>query len=115
MIHSTQHGVQNSGPWDPWQASDKLFLVYQPGLSGAEFRTLGPVAAGGGKQPTFRTARAQRMVTPSTAVAAAPQCVPTSTRGPPPKHARYLLFGVWGVPLTSRLHPLPSGSVPACA
>ena len=22
MIHSTQHRVQNSGPWDPWQASD---------------------------------------------------------------------------------------------
>ena len=22
MIHSKQHGVQNSGPMDPWQASD---------------------------------------------------------------------------------------------
>ena len=23
MINSKQHGVHNSGPWDPWQASDK--------------------------------------------------------------------------------------------
>ena len=22
MVHSKQHGVHNSGPWDPWQASD---------------------------------------------------------------------------------------------
>ena len=22
MMNSKQHGVQNSGPWDPWQASD---------------------------------------------------------------------------------------------
>ena len=37
--------VQNSGLWDPWQASDqkKKFLVYQQGLQGAEFRTLGPM------------------------------------------------------------------------
>ena len=33
-------------------------------VGGAEFRTLGPVATGGGKQPTFPTARAQRMVRP---------------------------------------------------
>ena len=25
-------GVQNSGPWDPWQASEKKSLVYQRGL-----------------------------------------------------------------------------------
>ena len=36
----------------------------QNGIGGAEFRTRGPVATGGGKQPTFRTARAQRMVRP---------------------------------------------------
>ena len=35
-------------------------MVYQQGLQGAEFRTQGPVATGGEKQPTFRTARAQR-------------------------------------------------------
>ena len=39
---------------------DKKYLVYQQGLYGAEFRTLGPVATGGGKLPTFRTAHAQR-------------------------------------------------------
>ena len=38
----------------------------QNSISGAEFRTLGPVATGGGKQPTFRTARAQRTVRPLT-------------------------------------------------
>ena len=33
MINSKQHGVQNSGPWDLWQASDKKkSLVYQQGL-----------------------------------------------------------------------------------
>ena len=34
MINSKGHGVQNSGPWDPWQASDekKKFLVHQQGL-----------------------------------------------------------------------------------
>ena len=34
MINSKHHGVQNSGPWDPWQASDykKKTLVYQQGL-----------------------------------------------------------------------------------
>ena len=36
----------------------------QNSLRGTEFRTLGPVATGGGKQPTFRTARAQRTVRP---------------------------------------------------
>ena len=39
--------------------------MYQQGLQGAEFRTLGPVATGGGKQPTSRTARAQRTVRPT--------------------------------------------------
>ena len=34
--------MQDSGPWDPWQA-----LVYQQGLQGAGFRTLGPVASPG--------------------------------------------------------------------
>ena len=38
--------------------------MYQQGLQGAELRTLGPVATGGGKQPTFCTVRAQRMVRP---------------------------------------------------
>ena len=37
----------------------KNSLVYQQGLQGAEFRTLGSVATGGGRQPAFRTARAQ--------------------------------------------------------
>ena len=34
MINSKQDGVQNSGPWDPWQASDekKRYLVYQQGV-----------------------------------------------------------------------------------
>ena len=36
----------------------------QNSIGGAEFRTLGPVATGGGKQPTFRTARAQGTVRP---------------------------------------------------
>ena len=47
MINSKQHGVQNSGPWDLWQASGykKESLVYQQELYGAEFRTLGPMAS----------------------------------------------------------------------
>ena len=35
MINSTQHrGLQNSGPWDPWRASDlkKKPLVHQQGV-----------------------------------------------------------------------------------
>ena len=36
----------------------------QHGIGGAEFRTLGPVAPGGGTQPPFPTARAQRTVRP---------------------------------------------------
>ena len=42
----------------------KKSLVYQQGLQGAEFRTLGSVATGGGKQPTYRTERAQRTLRP---------------------------------------------------
>ena len=64
MIKSKQHGVQQSGPCGcgKHQTKKKKSLVYQHG--GAEFRTLGPVATGGGKQPTFRTARARRTVRP---------------------------------------------------
>ena len=41
MINSKQHGVQNSGPWDPWQASDKKkSLVYQQG--GCRVQNSGP-------------------------------------------------------------------------
>ena len=36
----------------------------QNSIGGAELRSLGPVAKGGGKQPTVRTARAQRTVRP---------------------------------------------------
>ena len=43
---------------------EKKILVYQQGLWGAEFKTLGPMATGDGKQPTFRTSRAQRTVRP---------------------------------------------------
>ena len=36
------HGVQTSGPWDPWEASDqrKKFLVYQHG--GGRVQNAGP-------------------------------------------------------------------------
>ena len=49
----------------PTEACMTKFLVYQQGLWGAEFRTHGKQQANrGGKQPTFRTARAQRTVRP---------------------------------------------------
>ena len=86
----TASGLQNSRPWDPWLPvvkalvlpltwavrvrgdyqrpeerhsgrsrgeSTQLLMSHSPG-------TLGPVATGGGKQPPFRTARAQRTVRP---------------------------------------------------
>ena len=42
MINLKQHGVPNSGPWDPWQASDlkKKSLVYQQG--GGRVQNSGP-------------------------------------------------------------------------
>ena len=42
MINSKQHGVQNSGPWDSWQALDykKKSLVYQQG--GCRVQNSGP-------------------------------------------------------------------------
>ena len=42
----------------------KRALSIQNSIGGAEFRTLGPVATGGEKQPTFRTARAQARCAP---------------------------------------------------
>ena len=61
----TASGVR--GPWDPWQASD--FKKKIPGLPagavGCRIQDPGSVATGGGKQPTFRTARAQRTVRPA--------------------------------------------------
>ena len=38
MINSKQHGVHNSGPWEPWQASKSL--VYQQG--GGRVQNSGP-------------------------------------------------------------------------
>ena len=35
---------------------EKKYLVHQQGLSGADFKTLGPMATGDGKQPPFRAA-----------------------------------------------------------
>ena len=52
----TASGVQNSGPWDPW-------------------------ATGGKKQPTFRTARAQRTVRPLTVFAPHRSIIAISTAG----------------------------------
>ena len=43
-------------------------------MQGAEFRTLGSVAAGGGKQPTFCTARAQHGHSTGTAHGLPPIC-----------------------------------------
>ena len=42
MIHSKQQAVQNSGPWDPWQASD-LKKKNLPGTSrGCRVQNSGP-------------------------------------------------------------------------
>ena len=59
MIHSKQHWcrIQDLGTRGKHQTKTK-------NRYGAEFRTLGPVATGGEKQPAFRTVRAQRTVRP---------------------------------------------------
>ena len=66
MINSKQHqGCRMKDPGTRGKhQTKKKSLVYQQGLYGTEFRTLGPMAMGGGKQPTCRTARAQRTVRP---------------------------------------------------
>ena len=56
--------IQDPGTCGKHQTKKKKSLVYQQGLQGAEFRTVGPVATSGGKQPTFRTACTQRTVRP---------------------------------------------------
>ena len=56
----------------------KRALSIQNSIGAAEFRTLGPVATGGGKQRfffVFRTARAQRMVRPQCATTTSFLCV----------------------------------------
>ena len=59
ILGTPQHGEQSSRPWECGKRqTKKKTLVYQQGLYGAEFRTLGPMATGGGKRPTFRTAQA---------------------------------------------------------
>ena len=59
MINSKQHrGCRIQDPGTPGKhQTKKNSLVYQQRLSGAEFRTLGSAATGGGKLPTFCTAR----------------------------------------------------------
>ena len=56
-----------------------VYPVYQQGLYGAEFRTLGSVATGGGKQPTFRTAWAQHTVRPQYTLLSARSMGPNSS------------------------------------
>ena len=55
MIHSKQHAVQNSGPWDPWQASHQKNSPWCTSR-GCRVQNSGPMATGGGQKPTFRRA-----------------------------------------------------------
>ena len=66
MINSKQHGVQNSGPWDPWHQTKIKVPAVPAGGVWCRIQDPGIVDSGGGKQPTFRTARTHRTVRPNT-------------------------------------------------
>ena len=97
----TASGVQNSGPWDPWQASDIVASIRTKnawctsrGCRVQNSGPPGPVATGGEKQPTFRTARAQH--------AHSARCAPNDCRL---KRTPVLLLE-----RTSRAYPFLGGS-----
>ena len=56
--------IQDPGTRGKHHTDKEIPGVPAGGLSGADVKTLGPVATSDGKQPTFRTARAQRRVRP---------------------------------------------------
>ena len=84
----------------------------------AEFRTLGPVATGGEKQPTLRTARAQRGHSTRTAHGAPPLAGHrvTCTHSAPPERALSRTKGFCGAlgKATARWESLYTDIVAAC-
>ena len=58
--HSANHYVVYPGNTPENHPPTEACMIHSNSIGGAEFRTLGPMATGGEKRPTFRTAHAQR-------------------------------------------------------
>ena len=72
--HSANHyGVHPGTPAN--HLPTKACMIHSKQHRGAEFGTLGPLATGGGTQPTFRTARAQHGYSAWCAPLGAPETV----------------------------------------